>query len=481
MARAGRGWPHCAGRSIRERARRRRSAASGSARCRAARTRRPRTPRSAAARAPAEHPYGVLVPGVSPRRALDDRYRDFFELAAEHIVAGIANAHALRGGAAPRGSARRARPREDRVLQQRQPRVPHAAHADARPARGRSSRARADALPAGPRDSWQLVHRNALRLLKLVNSLLDFSRIEAGRADAAYEPVDLAALTPTSPASSARPSSVPGCASTSTAPPLARAGVRRSRDVGEDRPQPALERAQVHVRGRDRRALRSAPVSLVELEVRDTGVGIPPTELPNVFKRFHRVQDARARTHEGPGSVSPSCTSSCALHGGDDPRRPALRIEGTTVHGDGPHRDRAPAAGPDRVHAACKRLRPPSAPDAFVEEALRWLPGAERDVPAAGDVIAQLAGNAAKQGRILVVDDNADMRAIPRAPARAICTTSKPQVTVSRRFAGSPAVARPDPYRRHDAAAGRVRAAQGAPRRCAHARPSGHRAVRARG
>jgi signal transduction histidine kinase len=40
-----------------------------------------------------------------------------------------------------------------------------------------------------------LAHRNSLRLLKLVNSLLDFSRIEAGRIEAVYQRVDLTALT----------------------------------------------------------------------------------------------------------------------------------------------------------------------------------------------------------------------------------------------------------------------------------------------
>ncbi len=40
-----------------------------------------------------------------------------------------------------------------------------------------------------------LMHRNAIRLYKLVNTLLDFSRIEAGKAIATYEPVDLAAFT----------------------------------------------------------------------------------------------------------------------------------------------------------------------------------------------------------------------------------------------------------------------------------------------
>ena len=40
-----------------------------------------------------------------------------------------------------------------------------------------------------------VVHRNGLRLAKLVNTLLDFSRIEAGRMRASYQPVDLAAVT----------------------------------------------------------------------------------------------------------------------------------------------------------------------------------------------------------------------------------------------------------------------------------------------
>ena len=45
------------------------------------------------------------------------------------------------------------------------------------------------------RELLAVVHRNGLRLLQLVNTLLDFSRIEAGRAQAVYEPTDLATLT----------------------------------------------------------------------------------------------------------------------------------------------------------------------------------------------------------------------------------------------------------------------------------------------
>src|SRR6185503_1103952 len=41
----------------------------------------------------------------------------------------------------------------------------------------------------------EVVNRNGLRLLRLVNTLLDFSRIEAGRVRATYQPTDLAAFT----------------------------------------------------------------------------------------------------------------------------------------------------------------------------------------------------------------------------------------------------------------------------------------------
>src|SRR5262249_52725509 len=45
------------------------------------------------------------------------------------------------------------------------------------------------------RERLTLMHRNGLRLLKLVNTLLDFSRVEAGRTQASFEPTDLSAFT----------------------------------------------------------------------------------------------------------------------------------------------------------------------------------------------------------------------------------------------------------------------------------------------
>ena len=94
-----------------------------------------------------------------------------------------------RGRAQAGRGAGRARSREDRVLLEREPRVPDAAHAPARPARGRAAR-RAEGLD--PRSGALDGPPQRLRLLKLVNTLLDFSRIEAGRVEATFEPTDLA-------------------------------------------------------------------------------------------------------------------------------------------------------------------------------------------------------------------------------------------------------------------------------------------------
>ena len=49
------------------------------------------------------------------------------------------------------------------------------------------------------------------------------------------------------------------------------------------------------------------PDHMVELRVSDTGTGIAPDQLGKVFERFHRVEGAAGRTHEGTGIGLASC------------------------------------------------------------------------------------------------------------------------------------------------------------------------------
>ena len=132
-----------------------------------------------------DHPYGVLVAGVSPRRALDERYTDFFELAADHIATAISNAVALDD----------ARRRADALMEIDRAKTAFFSNVSHEfrtpltlmlgPAEGLLADAHGPLLPA-QREQIALLHRNAGRLSKLVNALLDFSRIEAGRAQASY-------------------------------------------------------------------------------------------------------------------------------------------------------------------------------------------------------------------------------------------------------------------------------------------------------
>ena len=208
-----------------------------------------------------------------------------------------------------------------------------------------------------------------MRLLKLVNTLLDFSRIEAGRVQATYSATDLAATDRRAcqhlplGLREGRSRLIVDC------PALPAAGLRRSRHVGEDRPQPALERLQVHVRGRASRVALRAIGGTACSTVSDTGIGIPAEELPRLFERFHRIEGAHGRTHEGTGIGLALVQELVKLHGG------TIAVESTVGAGhDLYRRFRRHAhlpADQSRVPASLQTAR---ATDAFVEEALRWLP-----------------------------------------------------------------------------------------------------------
>jgi PAS domain S-box-containing protein len=153
-----------------------------------------------------------------------------------------------------------------------------------------------------------LVHRNGLRLLKLVNSLLDFSRIEAGRVQALFEATDLAQLT-THLASEFRSAiEKAGLRLVVNAPPLAESAYV-DREMWEKIVLNLLSNAfKFTFEGTIEVSLRQENGKF-QLAVTDTGTGIPADELPRLFERFHRVADAKGRTHEDRASASRWCKS----------------------------------------------------------------------------------------------------------------------------------------------------------------------------
>jgi PAS domain S-box-containing protein len=333
-------------------------------------------------------PYGFMVCGLNRYRALDDGYRGFLELAARHVASGIASARS--------NEAQRRRAEElaelDRAKTAFFSNISHEFRTPLTLIMGplEELRARLDD------PELDLIHRNALRLGKLVNTLLDFSRIEAGRMQAHYEPVDLAATTGELASVFRSAIERAGLAFEVDCPPLAEP-VYVDREMWEKVVLNLLSNAlKFTFTGSVRVGVRQEGDRAV-VTVTDTGIGVPGHEMPRLFERFHRIENARSRSNEGSGIGLALVRELVELQGGT--------IGAVSAVGAGTSFTiRLPfGAG----HLPAGALTGPSGPvtlsstaDPYVEEALRWLPG-EPETPPSIEKSA---------GRILVADDNADMR-----------------------------------------------------------------------
>ena len=192
------------------------------------------------------------------------------------------------------------------------------------------------------------MQRNTLRLSKLVNALLDFSRIEAGRVEASYEPTDLSALTGELASMFRSAIDRAGLALQLDLPPIDEAA-HIDREMWEKIVLNLLSNAlKFTFEGQIAVSVRLVDDEF-ELVVRDTGTGIAAAELPYVFDRFHRIKGARARTHEGTGIGLALVAELVKLHGG------RVRAESAEDQGHGVLRAHPAGASPsaDRPHRRC--------------------------------------------------------------------------------------------------------------------------------
>ena len=345
---------------------------------------------------------GALVAGVSPRRELDADYRTFLELVAAQIGTAI---NAARAYEAERERAE-ALAEIDRAKTAFFSNISHEFRTPLTLMLAPTERALASPARSLGGEDLETVHRNQRRLLKLVNALLDFSRIEAGRANASYDPVDLPVLT--SDLASAFRSAIEraGVRYEVHCPPLGEP-VYVDRHMWEQIVLNLLSNAFKFTFEGTIRVELSRSGDRVALSVSDTGVGIPEHELSRVFERFHRVEGTQGRTHEGSGIGLALVQDLVRLHGGEV--RVASRIgEGTTFTIFIPT---GPAHLPaDRVNRTPHASTPAMGADTYVAEAMRWVPTSAPPEPGIDSPAADGGTLASAAARILVVDDNADMR-----------------------------------------------------------------------
>ena len=349
---------------------------------------------------------GLLVAGTSPRLILDGAYHDFLGLLAGQVATAIANARAYEE------ERRRAEAlaEVDRAKTAFFSNVSHEFRTPLTLMLGslEESLARADELPANEVERVVLAHRNGKRLQKLVDTLLDFSRIEAGRADVSYEPTDLAALTADLASNFRSATERAGLSLVVAAEPLPQP-VFVDRDMWEKVVLNLISNAfkfthdgEIGVTVRPSADRRQA-----ELAVSDSGIGIPAHELPCLFERFHRVEGARGRSIEGSGIGLALVQELVRIQGGtitvdsDVGRGSTFTV--SVPFGTG----HLPA---DRIGSARRSASTPSRADAYVAEVITWL--TDGGASSASEAAAAGAGDGGRSsGRILLADDNADMRA----------------------------------------------------------------------
>jgi len=337
-------------------------------------------------------PIGAFVAAINPGRPLDAEYRAFIELVASNIATAIQNARA----------AEEERKRVEMLAEMDRAKTAffsNVSHEFRTPL----------TLMLGPleqlartgdeheRTLASTARRNALRLLKLVNTLLEFSRLEAGRNDAVFIATDLAALT-RDVASSFRSA-------------IESAGLRFRVETELDDPvfvdRSMWERILLNLLSNALKFTFEGEIGVTlrrdgdraQLSVRDTGAGIPPADLPQIFERFHRVRGTKSRSHEGTGIGLALVHDLAELHGGSVGVESTLG-EGTVFHVSIP-------LGSGHLDAAKIATHEAASYTSAVEQYL-----ADVDATVARATTAFTSASPATSGRphVLLADDNADLR-----------------------------------------------------------------------
>jgi PAS domain S-box-containing protein len=354
--------------------------------------------------------FGFLIVGVSPLRPLDDDYQGFLDLVAGQVTMTIANAQAYEK------EHKRAEALAELDLA-KTVFFSNVSHEFRTPLTlmlsplEELSNSWAQRLQPDEREQLQLIQRNGLRLQKLVNTLLDFSRIEAKRVQASYEPIDLAAYTAELTSTFRSLIEQAGMNLEIDCPPIAEP-VYVDREMWEKIVLNLLSNAfKFTFAGSIVVRLRSVG-DAVELSIKDTGVGIPAAELPRLFERFHRVSGMRSRTYEGSGIGLALVQELVKLHQG--------AIDVTSVEGEGTCFTVSIPTGtahlpPDRIGTTCALASTALGANPYLAEAARWLPQERSeflvlDSELTSDSPIQTSTVKPQTARILLADDNADMR-----------------------------------------------------------------------
>jgi signal transduction histidine kinase len=170
--------------------------------------------------------------------------------------------------------------------------------------------------PAARRQAAQVIYDEAGRMHRMVLDLLDLARLDAGTLELHITAVDVPALLRGVAGRfelQARQSGVSLQVETADLPPVHADGDRLAQVLTN-----LVDNALRHTPSGGRVTLTARPAGVhVEIEVSDTGRGIPAAELPHIFERFYRVDPSRkSNADHGAGLGLAIVSEIVAAHGG---------------------------------------------------------------------------------------------------------------------------------------------------------------------
>jgi len=337
--------------------------------------------------------HGILMVGLNPFRLLDQNYESFFNLVADQVATSLTKVHAQE----EERKRLEALAEIDRAKTTFFSNISHEFRTPLTLLLGPIQ----DALQEPNevehnRQRMDVAFRNALRMQKLVNLLLDFSRIEAGKLDANFEPVDVVSFTEDLASnfrSAIERAGMKLIVHKQTHSQVAHVDV----DMWEKIILNLLSNAFKYTEKGSIEVFIRTSDSFVEVAIKDTGIGIPETELDNIFERFHRIQNGGGRSQEGTGIGLAMVKELVRLNEGTIHVESKLGV-GSTFTVRVPVTKKSMVSGKNKVVTKL-----PSAGSVYIEEALQWIPG-DSDVP------PELPGNNQNRFKVLLADDNSDMR-----------------------------------------------------------------------
>jgi PAS domain S-box-containing protein len=346
-----------------------------------------------------KNPYGILVVGINPYRLLDEKYMAFFSLIADQVATSFANVHVLE----EERKRAEALAEIDRAKTTFFSNISHEFRTPLTLLLGPVEDAFNDpnTIPEN-KIRMDVAYRNALRMQRLVNTLLDFSRIEAGRMEGQFTKVDICSFTKDL-ASSFRSA-------------VEKAGMQLEIHCGEIKGDVYVdtdmwEKIVLNLISNAFKYSKEGKITVtvfeknetVHLSVKDTGVGIPQDQVDKIFDRFHRVENIQGRSGEGTGIGLAMVKELVKLHGGNISVESQEGVGSTFTVGIPTGKEHLPH---NKVVEETSNTVVSKTVDSYLQEALKWIPEKGN-----GQVSATEQNTAASSRPVvLLADDNADMR-----------------------------------------------------------------------